>query len=227
MLHRCRWDGKLSRTSVKWCLPFLQGCDMRNIFRVVLWKLPPSFCALAQRSGRAVRDFSQLGEAILFVPAKVLKDGLAAEEARLAREVAAEPHNQEGDFAPEREEGVDVVAGQVVAIGEGGARVEQNADIDEVDPDAVAAADKKKKRKAARQSAADALEAMFLTSFACTKQCRRIVWDEYFRNSTKRKPPKKYSVPADLLCSTANFDSPGGCPLLRRLRSRKLPRPFV
>ncbi|KAJ7310179.1 P-loop containing nucleoside triphosphate hydrolase protein [Mycena albidolilacea] len=150
------------------------GCDMRNIFRVVLWKLPPSFCALAQRSGRAVRDFSQLGEAILFVPAKVLKDGLAAEEARLAREVAAEPHNQEGDFAPEREEGVDVVAGQVVAIGEGGARVEQNADIDEVDPDAVAAADKKKKRKAARQSAADALEAMFLTSFACTKQCRRI-----------------------------------------------------
>ncbi|KAJ7346309.1 P-loop containing nucleoside triphosphate hydrolase protein [Mycena albidolilacea] len=147
------------------------GCDMHNIFRVILWKLPPSFCALAQRSGRAVRDFSQLGEAILFVPAKVLKDGLAAEEARLAREVAAEPHNQEGDFAPEREEGVDVVAGQVVAIGKGGARVEQNADLDDVDPDAVAAADKKKKRKAARQSAADALAAMFLTSFSCTKQC--------------------------------------------------------
>lgn len=70
---------------------------MRNIFRVVLWKLPPSFCALAQRSGRAVRDLDELGEAILFVPAKVLKDGLAEAEARVAREEAADPGNQEGD----------------------------------------------------------------------------------------------------------------------------------
>ncbi|KAJ7457910.1 P-loop containing nucleoside triphosphate hydrolase protein [Mycena galericulata] len=159
------------------------GCDMRNIFRVVLWKLPPSFCALAQRSGRAVRDFEQLGEAILFVPAKVLKDGLAAEEARVAREEAAEARNQEGDdFVPELEEGMDVVAGQAVVVGEGGARVEQNA---EADPEAAVAAEKKKKRRAARQSAADALEANFLTKFACTKSCRRCVWDEYFKNGTK------------------------------------------
>ena len=31
----------------------LQGCDMRNIERVVLWGLPPSFCALVQRAGQA------------------------------------------------------------------------------------------------------------------------------------------------------------------------------
>ncbi|KAJ6620457.1 P-loop containing nucleoside triphosphate hydrolase protein [Mycena sp. CBHHK59/15] len=155
------------------------GCDMRNIFRVVLWKLPPSFCALAQRSGRAVRVFEQLGEAILFVPAKVLKDGFAAEEARVAREEAAAPQNQEGeDFVPEPEDGVDIVAGQAVVVGEGGARVEQNAEAEDADPEAVAAVEKKKKRKAARQSAADALEASFLSRFSCTKQCRRIIWDE-------------------------------------------------
>jgi hypothetical protein len=101
---------------------------MRNIFRVVQWKLPPSFCALAQRFGRAVRNFFELGEAILFVTAKVLKDGLAVEEARFAREEAADPNNQEGgDFVPEPEEGVDMVAGQAVVVGEGGTRVEQNA----------------------------------------------------------------------------------------------------
>ncbi|KAJ7171796.1 P-loop containing nucleoside triphosphate hydrolase protein [Mycena crocata] len=164
------------------------GCDMRNIFRVVLWKLPPSFCALAQRSGRAVRDFEELGEAILFVPAKILKDGLAVEEARIAREEAAAPQNQEGDeFVPEQEDGVDVVGGQVVAVGEGGARVEQNAEGEDGGPEAVAATEKKKKRKAARRSAADTLEADFLSRFACTTLCRRIIWDEYFKNAAKRE----------------------------------------
>ncbi|KAJ7211656.1 P-loop containing nucleoside triphosphate hydrolase protein, partial [Mycena pura] len=176
------------------------GCDMRNIFRVVLWKLPPSFCALAQRSGRAVRDFEDLGEAILFVSAKVLKDGVVAEEARLAREDAAQPHNQEGEeFQPQPEEGQDVVAGQAVVVGEGGARVEHNAEADDVDPESTAG--KKKKRKAARQSASDALEADFLTRFACTTQCRRDVWDEYFNNGAKSEwPPLEYSAPPGARC---------------------------
>ncbi|KAJ7178870.1 P-loop containing nucleoside triphosphate hydrolase protein [Mycena crocata] len=59
------------------------GCDMQNIQRVILWKLPPSFCPLAQRSGRAVRDFDALGEAILFVPAKVLTLGAGSESRAL------------------------------------------------------------------------------------------------------------------------------------------------
>jgi hypothetical protein len=52
-----------------------------------------------------------LGEAILFVSAKVLKDGVAEEQARIMREEAADPQNQEGDvFVPEPQEGLDVVA---------------------------------------------------------------------------------------------------------------------
>ncbi|KAJ6612995.1 P-loop containing nucleoside triphosphate hydrolase protein [Mycena sp. CBHHK59/15] len=162
------------------------GCDMRNIVRVVLWKLPPSFCALVQRSGRVVRDFSQLGEAILFVTAKVLKDGIAEAEARATRQEAAEPQNQEGDdVVPDAQEGQDVVANQAVAVGEGGSRVERNAEADEADPEVVSAAEKKKKRKAARVSASDALEASFLTRYSSTTLCRRLVWDEYFKNNAK------------------------------------------
>jgi hypothetical protein len=133
-----------------------------------------------------VRDFDKLGEAILFVSAKVLKDGLAAEEARAVREEAAESQNQEGeDFVPEPEEGAEIVAGQAIVVGEGGARVEHNAESEDADPEVGVAAEKRKKRKAAWQSAADALEGKFLTKFASTIQCRRLIWDEYFKNTTK------------------------------------------
>lgn len=80
---------------------------------------------------------------------------------------------------------MDFLAGQAVAVGEGGARVEQNAEAEEADPEALTAAEKKKKRRAARQSAADMLEASFLSRFACTKGCRRLIWDEYFKNDAK------------------------------------------
>ena len=111
---------------------------MRNIQCVILWKLPPSFCALAQRSGRTVWDFDALGEAILFVPAKVLKDRITEEEAQVARQEAAEPQNQEGDdFVCGLQEGLDVVAGQEVVVAEGGIQVEQDAEAEEEEPEDV------------------------------------------------------------------------------------------
>ncbi|KAJ7863210.1 hypothetical protein B0H13DRAFT_1899723 [Mycena leptocephala] len=74
----------------------------------------------------------------------------------------------------------DVVGGQAVLIAEGGARVEQGNEAEnaEAETAAAAAAKSKKKRKAARISFADALEAKFLSRFACTTACRRIIWDE-------------------------------------------------
>lgn len=56
-------------------LTLTKGCDMRNISRVVLWGLPPSFCALVQRAGRAARDFQMLGEAILIVSSNCIEEG--------------------------------------------------------------------------------------------------------------------------------------------------------
>jgi hypothetical protein len=46
---------------------------------VVLWGLPSTFCALVQREGRAGRDLSKPSEAILIVPASVLKDDVSEE----------------------------------------------------------------------------------------------------------------------------------------------------
>ncbi|KAJ7106456.1 hypothetical protein C8R43DRAFT_963333 [Mycena crocata] len=131
-----------------------------------------------------------------------VKDGITQEEARITREEAAEPQNQEGDeFIPEPEpelqDGIDAVAGQQLVVGEGGARVEQNAEEEE--PEAVEAAQKKKKkRKAARVSLADALEAKFLSRFACITSCRRVVWDDYFENG--KKAPLNRAVPAGARC---------------------------
>ncbi|KIJ25075.1 hypothetical protein M422DRAFT_193886, partial [Sphaerobolus stellatus SS14] len=44
-----------------------QGLNLRNIQRVVLWRIPPSFASLIQRAGRAARVQEELGEMILFV----------------------------------------------------------------------------------------------------------------------------------------------------------------
>jgi ERCC4-related helicase len=57
-----------------------QGCDLRNIKRIILWELMPTFCALVQRAGRAARDFAMLGKTILIVPKSVLKDGVSDED---------------------------------------------------------------------------------------------------------------------------------------------------
>jgi len=50
---------------------------MCNIWRVILWGLPPSFCALAQCAGRVGRDFAMDAEAILIVSPTTFKEGLS------------------------------------------------------------------------------------------------------------------------------------------------------
>ena len=65
---------------------------MRNILRVILWGLPPSFCALVQRAGRAGRDFSVAAEAILIVTPATMKKGISdAEILKMARKTVG-PH---------------------------------------------------------------------------------------------------------------------------------------
>ncbi|KAJ7076949.1 hypothetical protein C8R43DRAFT_966142 [Mycena crocata] len=91
---------------------------------------------------------------------------------------------------------------QAVLIAEGGARVEQGNEAEAVDVEtpetAAAKAVKKKKRKAARTSLADALEARFLSRFACTTECRRLLWDEYFGNA--QKASLEFVLPEDARC---------------------------
>ncbi|KAJ7730668.1 P-loop containing nucleoside triphosphate hydrolase protein, partial [Mycena maculata] len=100
------------------------GCDMRNIERVILWGLPPSFCSLVQRAGRAARDFSKLGEAILIIVSSVIKNGVSEKEIEVAVGDAAqdaESENRGLDVAAELlEQGIELMSGhEKVVVGEG------------------------------------------------------------------------------------------------------------
>ncbi|KAF7292215.1 p-loop containing nucleoside triphosphate hydrolase protein [Mycena indigotica] len=105
------------------------GCDMRNIERVVLWELPPSFCALVQRAGRAARDLSRMGEPILIISKNSINKGAKTLEAEIIAAVEAAATQAEAmniaEEAPAEteQEGVEVnEGGQRVLVNEGGVR---------------------------------------------------------------------------------------------------------
>ncbi|KAL6304460.1 hypothetical protein BKA93DRAFT_825904 [Sparassis latifolia] len=150
------------------------GCDLRNIAIVVLWGLPPSFCALAQHAGRAARDMTKLGEAILIVSARALKDGGPNEaeiEANLGEAVAeGEAENQGQNEAHALEAvGIQVTEGnqqmQQMLVAEGGVRVEHASKSEGEDADDETTVKKGKKKKRS------------------SRECN--LWDEFFHNSKK------------------------------------------
>ncbi|KAJ6579358.1 hypothetical protein B0H10DRAFT_2198744 [Mycena sp. CBHHK59/15] len=160
---------------------------MRNIERVILWGLPPSFCALVQRAGRATRDFSKLGEAILIVPASVMKNRVSEEEIEVAVGEAAqhaESENRGLDVAADLlEEGIELTYGrEEVLVGEGGVRAGADSDDDDGETAQV-----KHKRRKKLSKECNSREADFLSRFVCTTKCRRKVWDLFFENDSKEQ----------------------------------------
>lgn len=163
---------------------------MRNIRRVVLWGLPPSFCALVQRAGRAARDFHTLGEAILFVSANIVKEGLKIADAeRIVNEVAqvAEAENRDGEEDTPMDLETEVApvgepssSGQV--LNAEGARVEVGGEQDSEPENEPKVTTKKSKRT---ENQANTTEVHFLSLYASGKTCRRKVWNEFFRNGQK------------------------------------------
>lgn len=96
---------------------------MRNIKRVILWELPPSFCALVQRAGRAGRDMTTLGEAILIVSPNVITKGtteMEVEEALAEVAKTTEAENRGDDeIAALESNGIQVVDAGGVRVGAG------------------------------------------------------------------------------------------------------------
>ncbi|KAJ7869594.1 P-loop containing nucleoside triphosphate hydrolase protein [Mycena olivaceomarginata] len=163
------------------------GCDMRNIERVILWGLPPSFCALVQRAGRAARDFSTLGEAILVVPPSVIKKGVSEDEIETAVSEAAQDGESENRgldvVADLLDQGIEITSGhEEVLVGEGGVRAGTGSD----DEDGEAVEIKHKRRKKMSKEC-NSHEADFLSRYTCTTACRRKVWDLFFQNNSKEQ----------------------------------------
>ncbi|EDR05878.1 uncharacterized protein LACBIDRAFT_302478 [Laccaria bicolor S238N-H82] len=164
------------------------GCDMRNISHTILWGLPPSFCALVQQAGRAARDFSKLGEAILIVPSSVVKNGTTDEEVLACLKEMAELLRPEAENHGSDVEEVlaseDITALPAEVVNEEGIRVQAVGGEEDFEPeeeDTVAA--KSRKKKFSKDT--NTYEARFLSMFVSTDKCRRHVWDAFFKNDKK------------------------------------------
>ncbi|KAI1783590.1 P-loop containing nucleoside triphosphate hydrolase protein [Ganoderma leucocontextum] len=226
------------------------GCDMRNIERVVLWGVPPSFCALVQRAGRAARDLSKLGEAILIVPAKQLKETLSQDEVASALDSAvAEARADTSSMSTQaqiRVDGEDIelaaADGDPSAPEDGsavsGIRAERNVEPDDAEETASTgrSGTVRKKRSVVQ---CNTLEARYLTLFIQTEGCRRIIWDTFFQNQRKiqLKPGVNttYRPLAGMQCCDncapnafpiQTFTISSEAPSFRRGRKKQLPARF-
>jgi hypothetical protein len=158
---------------------------MQNIRRVILWGMPPLFCALAQRAGRASRDFDTLGEAILIVLKNVIKSGtseteVAIEVQEAALNAQAENRNHKVEVMLEENGVGGMPKGEEInpegeRVAHGGAEDSEPEEEPEV----------KVTRKKKFASDSNILEARYLSIFVCTTQCRQLVWDEFFQNLKK------------------------------------------
>jgi len=163
---------------------------MQNISRTILWGLPPSFCALVQRAGRAARDFSKLGEAIIIVPSSVVKNGTADEEVLASlKEMAELPRPEAENHGSDVEEilaNKDITALPAEVVNEEGIQVEavegeEDFELEEEDTMEV----KSRKKKFSKDT--NTCEARFLSMFVCTNKCCHRMCDAFFKNDKKHE----------------------------------------
>lgn len=157
---------------------------------VILWKKPPTFCSLTQRGGRCARNLADLGEVICFVSAAVRKEGVGCDSEVILSNITTTNSNEVEGVAGDVEmgEAVEALEGrELVDVAEGGIRVEIGDDTvpDEEGTTQNTRTNLYSKHKRSNVSGAMVRDAKYLIRFLCTKNCRRIVWNEYYENVTK------------------------------------------
>ncbi|KAG1882049.1 P-loop containing nucleoside triphosphate hydrolase protein, partial [Suillus tomentosus] len=153
------------------------GCDMRNIQRVILWGLPPSFCALVQQAGRAARDLTQLGEAVLIISSVVRKSGIQGYYITSSLE-----DRGEDELVALETQGIEVTHGcEVVDVCGRGARLASN------DDETIEVPQNRGRKTGRSAHSCNSLEARYLSKYANTPDCHCKVWDEFFLNRRKRQ----------------------------------------
>ena len=140
-----------------------------------------------QRIGRAARNLAKLGEAILLVPKGIRKTGLSSSDVRdlqsqlLDEEEASNADEEEAnDGETEMENIVETTGHEFRRLDEGGMRVEEGGENEE-----VMGGSSRGRKKA--KTGLEAREAAFLTLYANTQSCLRKVWNSYFNNDSKRE----------------------------------------
>jgi len=160
---------------------------MRNIKRVILWGVPPSFCSLVQRCGRAGRDFSTDAEAILIAPTNTFKNDIDTQDVKTAvfsATIAEEASNRnDTDNDTLEANGITVTQGnELVSIDEGGLRISRDAELEELDRPTTSG---KQPRRKKTPKDFNSREVHYLALFLSGTRCRRSVWNEFFNNGRK------------------------------------------
>lgn len=208
--------------------------DFRRIKRVFFWMPPRTFNSLIQKLGRCVRDFTELGEAVLLITRAAFSkfavefdaDSCEMDEGDLNLDVDDEPEWEERTYEmPEDDndsEGDSIAEDGTMGMGE-----PQTIDVDmsegtegtdskpatpESETLPSAEGPPSKRRKVKRKKVLTRIEARdrwYLLWFILTTKCRRIPWNRFYNNANK--------------CKSANSDS-----LLLQLRHGFLvePSPF-
>jgi hypothetical protein len=155
-----------------------QGCDFRNIERVVLWGVPPSFCSLAQRAGRAARDMTKSGEAILFVSSHALKKGVTA----------AEVGGNLAEMCTDDEAGNIGLDEARILENNGISEPAEQASVDHPQNPNEGADNTPAQRRFRTNEQFNSRESQFLSRFIAGKECRCQVWNIFFGNNQKSTP---------------------------------------
>ncbi|KAF5326204.1 hypothetical protein D9611_000349 [Ephemerocybe angulata] len=182
------------------------GCDIRSLKRVVMWQMPLSFCGLVQRAGRAARDMTQKGEAILIVSGATIAKGVSETQMSVALEEGVLEHESENRAEDEEEslrnEGIAVGPGnELESVEELGVRVGRTQ-----------AATKSKGKGKRADERYNQHELSALNKYVSGECCRREVWNVFFGN--ERKLQLQYPAtstfrpdPSLLCCDVCDPDS--------------------
>ena len=146
---------------------------MHSIYCIVLWGLPPLFCALVKRAGHAAHDFKSYGETTLIVPKSVAKSGTTETEVEkdmeaVVSDAQAKNRNDENESVLDIN-GIDLTAGHE-EVNAAGVRIAHTQDAKDSEPENEPEVKISRKKKFAKNC--NILEACYLLQFVCTTSCR-------------------------------------------------------
>ncbi|THU86506.1 P-loop containing nucleoside triphosphate hydrolase protein [Dendrothele bispora CBS 962.96] len=152
------------------------GMDFRGIKRVILWTEPHSFLSFVQKAGRCTRDFTELGEVILFITKKSYARHLVESELNEELDDGA----NDGEISAPDDEHDFPAMDRIAAID-----IEEEQDEEVIGSPQIEIQQSHRGRKKAATSAIEAKDRRFFSCFIATNQCRRIPWNEFFGNESK------------------------------------------
>ena len=166
-------------------LNWIQGCDFCLIEIVILWNLPPSFCTLAQRAGRAAQDMEKDGIAILFISSSTLSKGVQeanVDEAVAKADLSGEAENRDDRVGAEGEEEIDkpTQEDEVTVLEEVGVRVVHKV-LEEGEGAELASAPGRHQVRTKEEF--NSREAHYLSLYVAGLRCRRAIWNKFFGNT--------------------------------------------